>query len=342
MATARKLPSGKWRVLVFDGMVDGKKKYKSITGDTKGDAEMKARQYLNDPSRKAGSSDVTVKDAIERYISSKTNVLSPATIRGYRQMQRTRYDSINDVSIYKLDSEKMQKYISSISADASAKSVSNAYGLLSSSVAMFRPDAVFRITLPKKARKRQNAPSDGDVQKLYESANEKLRICIALAAFGSMRRGEICALKHGDVNGCCISVHADMVANEDNKFEYKDMPKTSDSIRDVLLPQNVIDMLGTGEPDDFIFSFNPNWITKNFILLRNSVGISIRFHDLRHYYASIGAALNIPDIYTARFGGWRPNSPVMKEVYQNNMQAAEMLYSEKMNAHFSSIIKENE
>jgi integrase len=207
---------------------------------------------------------------------------------------------------------------------------------------MFRPDAVFRITLPKKARKRQNAPSDGDVQKLYESANEKLRICIALAAFGSMRRGEICALKHGDVNGCCISVHADMVANEDNKFEYKDMPKTSDSIRDVLLPQNVIDMLGTGDPDDFIFSFNPNWITKNFIILRNSVGISIRFHDLRHYYASIGAALNIPDIYTARFGGWRPNSPVMKEVYQNNMQDAEMLYSEKMNAHFSSIIKENE
>lgn len=338
MATARVLPSGKWRVLVFDGIVDGKKKYKSITGDTKDDAEMKALQYRNDPARKKGGSDITVNDAVERYIVSKTNVLSPATIRGYRQMQRTRYESINNESIYQLDSERMQTFISTIAAKASAKSTSNAYGLLSSAVAMFRPDAVFRITLPKKARKRQNAPSDGDVQRLFEAADGELKKCIALAAFGSMRRGEICALKYGDINGNAINVHADIVANENNGYEYKDMPKTAESIRTIVMPPAVTEMLGAGNADEFVFNFPPHWITRHFIDLRNSLKLNIRFHDLRHYYASIGAALNIPDIYTARSGGWRPNSPIMKEVYQNNMSDAEVLYSDKLNAHFSSIL----
>lgn len=341
MATAKVLPSGRWRILVFDGIENGKKKYKSITADTKDEAELKAAVYKSDQSRKNSKAGITVEDAVKRYIDSKVSVLSPATIRGYRQMERTRYDSIKDVNINDLDSEQMQKYISSVAQDgASAKSVANAYGLLSSAVAMFRPDAVFRITLPKRAHKRQSAPSDADVQRLYEAADGELKKCIALAAFGSLRRGEICALKYGDVNGRSINIHADMVANEKNRFEYKDMPKTAESVRTVMMPQDIIDMIGNGEPDDYIFPFNPNWITKNFIILRNKISINIRFHDLRHYYASIGAALNIPDIYTARSGGWRPNSPVMKEVYQSTMHKSEMLYSGVLNDHFSRIIHE--
>ena len=74
MATARVLPSGQWRCLVFDGMENGKRKYKSFTAATKNDAELQAKQYLADPSRKSRDRKLTVKDAIERYISSKEGV----------------------------------------------------------------------------------------------------------------------------------------------------------------------------------------------------------------------------------------------------------------------------
>ena len=88
MATARVLPLGKWRCLVFVGKGDdGKRKYKSFTADNKNDAELAAKLYLSDPDRKKKSNSITVKDALERYITVKTGVLSPATIRGYRQMQ---------------------------------------------------------------------------------------------------------------------------------------------------------------------------------------------------------------------------------------------------------------
>ena len=45
MATAKKLPSGSWRVRVYTGTVDGKKKYTSTTADTKKKAELMAAQY---------------------------------------------------------------------------------------------------------------------------------------------------------------------------------------------------------------------------------------------------------------------------------------------------------
>lgn len=340
MATARKLPSGKWRILVFDGVVDGKKKYKSITGDTKDEAEIAAKQYLANPSRKNKEA-MTVKDAIERYITAKEGVLSPSTIYGYRRMQRNRYDSIEKNLVDDLTSEIMQKFISETAREASAKYTANVYGLLSSSVAMFRPDAVFRITLPKRAVKRQIAPSDGDIQNLYNSASDWLKLCIALAAFCSMRRGEICALKHKDINGNTFYIHADMVTDNDNVYHYKEMPKTSESIRFVEAPDQVVEMIGEGEPDDYVLGRMPYDITKHFIKLRNKLGLNIRFHDLRHYYASIGAVLKIPDIYLSDFGGWRRGSPVLKSTYQNAMADASKTYSETMKNHFSSLIEVN-
>lgn len=46
MATAKKLPSGAYRCLIFDRMENGKWKYKSFTAPTKKEAEYKATQYI--------------------------------------------------------------------------------------------------------------------------------------------------------------------------------------------------------------------------------------------------------------------------------------------------------
>lgn len=336
MATARKLPSGSWRVLCFDGMANGKRHYVSITGATKKEAEFRAAQYLAGAKSKTGS--LTVKEAIERYITAKTEVLSPSTIAGYRRQQKTYYGSLEHKDIYKLTSEDMQIFVSSITGSVKAKTVANVYALLSASIGMFRPDAVFRVTLPQKVRPQKQTPQDSDVRKLFEAAEGDHKTAIALAAFGSMRRGEICAMKYGDVSGNVIHIHADMVCDENNEYQYKEIPKTSDSDRYVMLPPEVIQMLGTGEPDEFIIKKTPNAITSHFTRLRNRVAPGIRFHDLRHYFASIGAALGIPDTYLSDFGGWRNGSGVMKEVYQGTMADKSAVFAGRMTEHFSDLI----
>lgn len=91
MATAKKLPSGSWRCLVFshyenlfneDGspMIDektGKQKrkriYESFTSDLQGrrgkrDAEAQAAQFLAEKDRKKRPENWTVKEAFENYI----------------------------------------------------------------------------------------------------------------------------------------------------------------------------------------------------------------------------------------------------------------------------------
>lgn len=338
MATAKKLPSGNWRVQVYD-YTDGneKKHYRSFTGPTKKAAELLAAQYNASP--KKGYMDMTVKEAIDRYITAKTGVLSPASIRGYRQMQKTRYRAIEKFSIYKLTTEDLQKFVSSLTGKLSAKTISNTYGLLSSTLTMFRPEAYFRVTLPKKMKRRKDAPSSDQVAEIFGAASASLKICIALAAFGSLRRGEVCAIKYGDITGNLIYVHADIVPDENHHFIYKEMPKTSDSVRLVRMPDEVIEMIGKGDPDEFVYKSTPDTLTRSFIKLRDRLGHhDIRFHDLRRYYASIGAVLGIPDNYLSDFGGWRRGSGVMKEVYQGVIESEKDKYQSQMADHFSRII----
>ena len=341
MSKPKKLPSGNWRARAYAGRdpVTGKQIFVSFTAETKEEAAMKASEFAARKKERSRVTNLTVTDAIERYISAKKPVLSASTIRGYKGMQRNYYAEIGPKKVYSLTTEDMQLFISNLTLKVSPKTVSNAYGLLSASVALFRPDAVFRVTLPAKHKKRSESPSDAQIIQLYGEADTELQKCIALAAFGSMRRGEICALKHKDVNGLIAYVHADMIRDENNNFVYKDIPKTSESNRFVRLPAEVVNLLGDGLEDGFIIGINPEIVTQRFIRLRDRLELpDIRFHDLRHYYASIGPVLGIPDTYMSAFGGWRPDSPVMKQVYQNRIADVSTSYAETMSNHFSKLI----
>jgi len=343
MATAKKTPSGMWKVRAYSHTTpDGKKHYRAFTAPTKQEAEQKAARFSGTADR-FSRCDLNVLEAVHGYIDAKAGVLSPSTIYAYRVMERNCFDAIGREKINRLSSAKVQRWISDLTAEKSAKYVRNIYTLLTSSVSLYEPDIVFRVTLPAKQKKRSYAPSDDQIAALFNAAPDWLKICIALAAFGSLRRGEIRALKYKDIEGRVVHVHADMVrgSSPEEPWVYKEMPKTMDSCRDVLLPQEVIDLIGSGDPDAYIIpDGTPNRITDTFMHLRNDVGLSgIRFHDLRHYYASISAALGIPQSYTERAGGWHTGSPIMREVYQQPIESYESAYAAKITGHFAGILK---
>lgn len=336
MPKAKKLPSGSWRCRVYSYTdADGKKHQESFTAPTKAEAEMMAAEYAASKKRRARH-DLTVSEALERYILAKEGVLSPSTIRGYERMWKHNYKQIESRKIKNLTSEELQIFVSDLSRELSAKSVKNIYGLLTAAIGFYYPDIRFRVTLPARDRKRPDSPSDETVRLLWDNASPSMRLYISLGLCG-MRRGEICALKYEDITDGTVLIHADMVQNKDGEWIYKDMPKTSDSIRTVKLPPTALELIGTGE--GLIVHCKPDTISKRFYDLRKKLDLNIHFHELRHYYASSAAILNIPDTYLSDMGGWRRGSTVMKSVYQNNIASMSDYYSDKLNDHIFGKLK---
>ena len=332
MAKAKKLPSGNWRCQVFDHVdVNGKRHYKSFTASTKREAEFLAAEWLSGRSNELPE-DITLYEAITRYIDMKRDVLSPSTVLGYEAMQKNYFQGIGLMRMQALDNTKIQVWISDMAKKLSPKTVRNAHGLLSSTIDVFAPEFQLKTTLPAKKKPELYTPSDDDIKKLLQHiSGTELEIAVLLAAFGPMRRGEICALTADDVHGNIVNVNKSMVLGPDGLWSIK-QPKTYGSYRSIQYPDFVINrMEGI---DGRIIKATPNQISNRF---KRAVVYShlphFRFHDLRHYAASIMHAIGVPDQYILQRGGWSSDN-VMKTVYRNVIDLEAAKQNKKIMQHF--------
>lgn len=349
MATAKKLPSGSWRCLVFshyenvvdkDGkpVIDPKTKkqkqkriYKSFTCDDpsargKRKAEAMAAEWAdNKEIKKDEEVQMTFGDALEKYIQERSAVLSPSSIRKYKSMQRNCMVPLKEYQLKEITQSVIQKVINKASTELSPKSVRDMNGLISAVMKRFRPGIVINITLPKKLRSNIYIPTEVDIKKIVRASEGTImEVPILLAAFGAMRRGEICALQKSDIKNHTIHVTKTMVMNDEGEWIVK-APKSYAGDRYVNYPSFVIEKFL--ELSTNTVNMNPNTLTTSFGNLLKKLEIPhFRFHDLRHYNASVQHALGIPDAYIMQSGGWG-NDSVLKEVYRHTLPDME----DKMN-----------
>jgi integrase len=335
---ARKLPSGKWNIEVYVGKdSQGKRIRESFTAATKAEVELMASKFKNNVDRQR-SSDLTVSEAGEAYIKANENVLSPSTLRGYK-MDAKRLQPIGHLRIRKITSYDIQSFVSELSSTHSPKTVKNTYAFLVTSLGFCGVEQKFKVNLPKIPKQTKYAPENEQIKVLYDNANPVMKRAIMLAAFHSLRRGEICGLTYGDLKGNTLLVHSDMVLGPDG-WVHKETPKTESSYRQVFLTDKEVEILGQGKPDEYIVPIKPSTLDGNFKRLCNKLGIEgLIFHNLRSYFASIAVAIGIPDIYLSHMGGWRENSTVLKEHYQKKIVSIDEAYTNKMNTYFDKMME---
>ncbi len=343
MAKAKRLVSGKWRVLIFDHINDsGKRCYRSFTADTKSDAERMANKWKYG-TRPAAVFNITLTDAVLDYITSKEGVLAPDTIGEYSGTVRRYIQGtiLGSTKLQALTSLKLQTWVSDLSTRVSAKTVRNAYALIHATLSQQMPDCSFRVTLPTRSRPLLHTPTDRDVQNLLSAASPNLRLAILLCACGNggLRRGEICAIRHRDIDrkNCCIHIHADLVKDPNGKWFYKDHPKTSAGYRTVHYDAAVMDLIPTGKPNAYVVGITPGSVTNGFVKLKRKLGIQCRFHDLRAYCASVMLAMKIPERYVEQTCGWTPGSGVLRRIYSRVLSDREAEYDEKASSYFKDI-----
>lgn len=329
MPKAKKLPSGSWRCRV---MVNGKSH--SITVDDPSPAgrrrcEQLAADYAAGSRQEASKG--TVSDALGRYIQSREGLVSVTTLRSYRDLSRTAYAQILHLPLDQLTDNVVQKWIKTYSEGRSPKTVRNAYSLLCSAAGR-----TFDVVLPERRQIDYYTPTDEDVKAILAASKDTdLERAILLAAFGTLREGEICALTVKDFTEDTVTISKSM-AWTGNGYVIK-KPKTVSSIRTVSLPENIIEKIVSGKTDRIV-EMHPRQLSQTFTRALKKAGLPVyRFHDLRAYAASVRHALGIPDQYIMADGGWRTDH-ILKTVYRRAMDDKRKEFSKISGEHFKSMV----
>ena len=342
MATAKKLPSGNYRVRVYMGKGEnGKPKYASITEPSKKEAERKAALLEYRTNEKA-TKGLKIGDVLELYIQNNTNVLSPASIRKYDTLRKNNFPSIENKYVCDMKQTDYQAFVNEISMDYSPKSVSSICGLLTAALKAYDPSTVPILKKPQLKKAEITIPTDEQVKNFIDSAgSEGMRLAFVLGASLGMRRSEICALSWDDIEGNILHIKKAMVQDKANNWVIKGT-KTTAGTRDIILPDFILKMLSeyrkSAKETDLIFDFSPDAITMSFMRVSKKAGIHCRFHDLRHYNASVMLALGVPDKYAMhRMGHATPN--MLKNVYQHLIDEKEKSVATDVNSYMNDRLK---
>ena len=332
MPKIEKMKSGNYRIRVYIGKdSEGKRHWKVFTHPDKKVLKRIAAEY-EDNHRECVPYDIFEKCA-ESYIRMKRPVLSPQTIKTYEdtlELLRNKFSWVCGMNIDNIDKTHVQRLVNAlVSDDKSPKYVRNIYGFMS---AVFKQNGVKipEATLPEKRQSDLYEPDTDEIKRIIQlSKGTVLEVPILLGIHG-LRRGEICALHYPeDFDGNIVHVKRNMVyLGRGQKIEKT--PKNIQSDRFVPLTQEVVDLI---EKQGYVVRCVPQTLTGSFrkFLIRNNLP-HMRFHDLRHYFASYLHDKGFSDAEIMSLGGWKTDH-VMKRVYRHAIKG-------KTNDKIKEVMKE--
>ena len=294
MATAKKLPSGSWRIQVSATGADSISIRKSFTAPTKKEAEFLASCFLLDvKQRKKEQSAVriTLDESMKKWIDNRRNTLSPATIRMYDSMHRCAYAPLLHRRIITIDAEDVQSCINEYGATHSPKSVRNAYALLHSVLSAYAPNLdLSKTVLPQKRVAEMTIQESRDISALLaytRDHDEELYLAILLCSTLGLRRSELCALTPQDFKDGKCHINKALVLSYDNKSHVIKPPKTISGTRSLDVDPQILEAVLAHAPNPItgrIFTSTPESISNRYRTLKKNLNIPGRFHDLRHPY----------------------------------------------------------
>ena len=343
MATAKKLPSGSWRCLVFSHVDEtGKRRYRSFTCDDpsargKRKCEAMAAEWAANKEVMSRTS-VTVKSAAEEYVAARTSVLSPRTLDSYESYIRNYIPMIGHIRVDDITQADVQRFVNTLSSRLAPKTIKDIHGFVSAVIRSCRPNFALSTKLPQKSDDGLYIPDEEDIKALLSAiSGTDLELPVMLAAFGPMRRGEICALRSENINGATVHVCENMVCKsvDHHKEWIIKQPKSSAGDRLILYPDFVAEKFPRAPGR--IVDMTPDVLTARFWRMLKRNGIEhFRFHDLRHYSASFLHAAGMPDVYIMQRGGWNTDS-TLKQVYRHALASEAEKQNKAVNDQFEKI-----
>ena len=297
-----KLKNGKYRIRP---MINGEQR--CFTFDfrpTKADID----KIIGDNSTTGKTS---VSESVARYIETKESVLSPSTIKMYRAYLRNMPQWFLKLRLSEVDSYKLQTLANEIMRTHSVKYARNINALVTATLALFAPSVNVRVTFPRKTLKDDYKPSNEDIKRiLEESKNTMFEVALWLACFGLRRSEQIC-LTEDDLNGNVLTISKARVQDKNNEWITKDYTKTAASVRQIILPDYVVDLIH----EKGFYQGHPNSIVCWLYKAQKRLGIpKFSLHYFRHFYAAKMSTIT-DEASVLELGGWKTDY-VFKNTYR--------------------------
>jgi len=320
---------------------DGKRKNKDFYGltdlsESKQIKELWSRvnalQYEIDNNLYMSESDATLEEYMEEWYKVYTVDLQETT----RQLYRLYMDKhiipskLGALKIKKMLPIQLQEFYNEKSKTLSGKSVGKLHSFLNLVLKtamknrLIKYNPIDGVDKPKSKKFKHTIYSQEDFSRLMLLTKGTFdEVCIMLAGVCGLRRGEIFGLRLRDIDfkECKISIFETKVRMM-GPWIIKD-PKSETSQRKIKVPKFVIDVINEYlktlkvVPEQICDKYKPSSYSQHFkkLLVNNNLP-HIRFHDLRHFNATLMMRNNVPD--TVASGRLGHSQVQMTRLYQHS------------------------
>ena len=332
----KKLPSGNYNIMLRLGGQNY-----SITKATGAECKIEAQLIKSEyfAGRRKRRVNITLGDAVDKFISSRSKVLSVSTINGYKCIRKTRFQQYMDQSI--ADIKDWQSVINDELEDGiSTKTIKNAWALVCSSLKYVGAD-VPEVKLPQVVQAVRPWLDAEQVKVFVKAVKGHPCEIPALLALHSLRRSEILGLTWDKINlkNNLIYVEGAAVIGE-NGLTYKETNKTKKSRRvvPIMIPalKSALEAVPDAERKGLIYTKNPNniWDQVNLICKKNNLP-QCGVHGLRHSFCSVAlsADVGMTEREVMEIGGWEDFTTVHK-IYEHLSEKNRQEAAKKFSAFF--------
>lgn len=320
---ATRLPSGNWHVRL---RIKGQDI--NITRPTEAEAVAEAmaiRAGLKQP--EAAAKNITLANAMDRYISMYRGALSASTIRGYAYIRDHRFQNLMPLSIAHISREQWQAAIDRESRVVKPKTVKNAWGLVTAVLTdngLRIPD----IKLPQMVKNEHEFLTAEQIIVFVEAMRGQPGELAALLGLHSLRRSEILDLTWDDIDlkRQLIHVRGAAVFDDSHKVVHQTANKNITSRRDVPIMIDRLEELLATTPrtSKYIVTCNPNTISPQVNRVCAAAGLpKVGAHGLRHSFASLAKHVGMPEETAMKIGGWKDYT-TMHKIYTHISEKDQM------------------
>ncbi|MBQ8860997.1 MAG: site-specific integrase [Ruminococcus sp.] len=321
--TLRKRADGRWEARVVVGYDEnGYPKTKNVTSKSKAECQRKLnelKEQFESASNKC-KSEMSFSDWLNFWFENYSKpALRESTKDFYRNLiYNYIIPEIGNVQLDKLKSSDLQQFYSKLKTSGrktrtelfgeglSDRMVRSCHTTLKSALhkavdeGLIRSNPAIGCKLPPKKAKEMQVLTNEEIQRfLIQAKEDGFYEFFLLELATGMRRGEILGLQWTDLNFKTGELHITRQASVVNGKLNISVPKTKTSDRIIILPKVLLDMLS-----EYKKSVNSKWLfpsPKNDDVPRNPVSMgkslkkileraeckNIRFHDLRHTFATM-------------------------------------------------------